>query len=489
MNAQVKRFVRLIPTKQGRQIAAGRFSPSQTLAHCDFPNERFTVEPMANDFDSFASHMLPLPVRLTNWVGHGLSRLGIQSELSSGSILASAQHRLRSTNGIDEPFREALAVLAQSLETEAQLSPFGRMLSRGYLQSIVEKRIALANRVAREASIVDRPIERPLFVVGLPRTGTTLLHNLLSCDPESRALRTWELTFSPRQINSRRPLPDHPGWILSRLLGWANEGLPGLKQVHPIAAENYEECTLLLMNSLISLGFLLLAPLPGYARWYYECDEARRLSTYRLHKLQLQILAGDAATGHWVLKAPVHLDGLAELLTVYPDAQVVLTERDPATAVASTCSLFAVVRSAMLESIDRRKLGPEVGDLLGQAVERAAGVRQRFANRIFTVSYEDLTARPLETLGELYQRMNRSCPSAMIDGMKRWLQNNPRHKHGVHRYDGDEFGFDAEAWRRRFGDAYAALFPPRSSSATGNGLGTSPASDINGTSAPASTGN
>lgn len=401
---------------------------------------------------------LSLPIRLTNWLGHGLTRWGLKSALASDSIVSAARRTMKSDAGIDGDLTEALGVLVDSFNRDVALSPFGRFAVGAFLQGIVEKRIALALRFRTEPTLAEREIRRPIFVAGLPRTGTTLLHNLLSQAPQARALRTWELTASPRQLLYPNLMPTKPSWLVSRMLRWVNNSTPGLKQVHPIAAENNEECTLLLMNSLSNVGFQLLAPLAHYDHWLRQLCPAKRKAVYELHRRQLQLLAGDKPAGHWLLKAPVHLDSLPELFAVYPDAQVVLTERNPDHAVTSSCSLFAVARGVLVENLDRRALGPEVGELLGRAVERAAAVRERYADRIFTVRYDDLTARPLETVAELYRRLERPQDAAMGEAMRRWLQANPQHKHGVHRYSPADFGFEPDAWRARYGDAFAELF-------------------------------
>lgn len=365
---------------------------------------------------------------------------------------------MKSETGIDDDLVEALGVLVESFNGDVALSPFGRFAVGAFLQGIVEKQIALATRFRAEPALTERPIRRPIFVAGLPRTGTTLLHNLLSQAPQTLALRTWELTASPRQLLHPHSMPTKPSWLISRLLRWVNESTPGLKEVHPIAAENNEECTLLLMNSLTNVGFQLLAPLARYDQWLRQLSPARLTAVYELHRRYLQLLSAGRPPGHWLLKAPVHLDSLPELFAVYPDAQVVLTERNPDQAVTSSCSLFAVARGVLVENLDRRGLGPEVGDLLGHAVQRAAAICERYADRIFTIRYDDLTTRPLEAVADLYRRLDRPQDAAMGDAMRRWLQANPQHKHGVHRYAPADFGFDPAAWRLRYGEAFAELF-------------------------------
>lgn len=400
---------------------------------------------------------LPIPLRLINFVGRGLQKIGVSPSIA-GDSLCQAACKLAPVGDFGLPdLEEPLRVLGDSLDQDAGLTSSARFAIHAYLKEVLHKRRWLADQMRQRPELALRDIAKPIFVVGMPRTGTTLLHNLLSQAPGSRGLRTWEIMASTKQMQ-RGALPKKPDWLTRGLVYWINQTTPGLKQVHPLGAEKLEECTMLTMNSLVSLGFQLVGPLKRYADWCLG-DGAKLLpDAYRLHRFQLHLLSQGDQFDHWVLKAPTHLAALQELMTVYPTAQVVLTERDPATAVASTCSLFQVVRRMFCKSVDRRALGREAEELLGRAIERSVAAREQFGDRIFTVRYADLVARPLETVRELYDRMGRSHTAAMDDGIRTWLQANPQHKHGVHRYDESEFGLDPQAWRRRFGDAYDALF-------------------------------
>lgn len=254
-----------------------------------------------------------------------------------------------------------------------------------------------------------------------------------------------------------RPQPGGD-WITRSVIRYLNQGTPGLAEVHPLVADNIEECTMPLMNSLNNLGFLLMGPLHRYRKWHFERGIELLPQAYQLHQQQLNILARDERFDHWVLKAPTHLAGLEALLTVYPTAQVVLTERDPAEALTSSCSLFAVVRRMFCESVDRLALGDEIGDMLGHAVTEAAKVRERFADRIFPVSYRELVAQPIAIVHQLHERLGRQIDTTMEQGIRGWLQANPQHKNGVHRYCAADFGVDITTWKRQYGEAYETLF-------------------------------
>ncbi len=198
--------------------------------------------------------------------------------------------------GIDDDLVEALGVLVESFNGDVALSPFGRFAVGAFLQGIVEKQIALATRFRAEPALAERAIRRPIFVAGLPRTGTTLLHNLLSQAPQTLALRTGN--SPPRRGNyssAFNAVRNQVGSSRVAAMGEREHARP--QEVHPIAAENNEECTLLLMNSLTNVGFQLLAPLVRYDQWLRQLSPARLTAVYELHRRYFAATLGRSTAG------------------------------------------------------------------------------------------------------------------------------------------------------------------------------------------------
>lgn len=404
---------------------------------------------------------LPLHLRLANVVAGGWQRLGWADEFSSRQLIDRVTHGQPHCDFGQPDVREPLTELLESYVRDARFTPLGRYTTEHVLEEMLRKRLALEQWRQRAPDLADREIEGPIFVVGMPRSGTTLLHNLLAQAPNSQTLRTWQLTSGAKQWHAHHTPPvTKSTWQSRQIVRYLNWAVPGLTQIHPLSADGHDECTMLLMHSLVSLTFLILGPADSYREWYWRRGLPGLLDVYKLHRRQLNFLARHESPRSWVLKSPTHLAGLHALLTVYPTAQVVLTERDPEEAIPSACSLFAMVRRLLCHEVHHERLGSEIGGLLGRTIIESAGAREQFSERIFTVAYRDLVRNPRETVQRLYAQMGRAVVAPMDAGMQRWLTNNPQHKHGVHRYSATEFGFDAAAWRRDFGAAYEALFRP-----------------------------
>ena len=209
-----------------------------------------------------------------------------------------------------------------------------------------------------------------MFIVALPRTGTTLLHRLLSVVPGLRAPRIWEMDRPPPLRASGSILP--PSWLSAariRLLHWL---CPDLRRTHDVHADAPEECIHLLANELVSPNFTYFYDLPGYLDFLHQIDLE---SAYRGHRRQLQLLQAGLPRRRWVLKAPFHLTGLDALLRVYPDASIVMTHRDPTRIVPSVSSLVLSLRRSFHEQVDLAALGSEQLETFGQSLERALRAR------------------------------------------------------------------------------------------------------------------
>ena len=228
-------------------------------------------------------------------------------------------------------------------------------------------RITHARRNFRE--IADRQIERPLFITGLPRTGTTLLHNLLAQDPANRAPLTWEAMFPSAADGSateriRKARAD---------IQWLHRLAPGFRAIHAVDAELPQECVALMSHAFLSDQFDIMYRIPGYVGWL-EAQDLR--PAYEWHRRILQHLQDDS-TRHWVLKAPAHLQSLDALLECYPDARVVQTHREPTKVLASVASLTTLLRSVFSDHIDRAEIGRELAAYWAAVLERFHQERQR----------------------------------------------------------------------------------------------------------------
>jgi hypothetical protein len=350
----------------------------------------------------------------------------------------------------DESFHEALGVLLKSLETDARLNFIGRMCAHSDILRMICNRLRLQEARRRNPQIADEIIARPLFITGLPRTGSTLLHALLARDVSCRAPQTWEVMhpYPPPVTFSYNHDPRVA--ITARELKWLDIIMPGFKRAHMIDARLPQECIAITGHSFISYLFESMYFVYSYRAWHEDRDKR---PAYECHEQFLQHLQWRAPGSHWVLKAPSHLFALEALMQVYPDARIVMTHRDPLKVLASCASFTEVLRGSFTDFLDRKKLGIEIA----RHWERGARLAVEFCQssghsqgRFFNVLYADLVRAPLDVVRLIYEHFDMELTRETEMAMERFLAENPQNRHGVHRYSLEEFGLDRDAERRSF---------------------------------------
>jgi hypothetical protein len=396
----------------------------------------------------------PLPARAINAAGGALARLGLSAPSLRAQGLLRAARRKTGLDDFGEPgFREGLERLLESLEGEARLTTLGRLIARGQLSSLLETRLRLVDHRRRHPELARQPVRAPLFVLGLPRTGTTILHALLAQDPAHRAPLSWEVAF-PCPPPEREAAPTDPRIrATDRQLEQLERLAPSFDAIHPMGALLPQECVAILALEFQSLQFQASYRVPSYQRWL----DARDLRpAYRFHREFLQHLQSVGPPLRWVLKTPGHLPALETLLEVYPDALLVQTHRDPLEVLASVSSLECTLRGAASDAIDPVEIGSEQVELWAGLLERGMQARRRAAaeERFFDLHFGDLLADPLAAVRRIYAHFGLELAPAAAGAMQRFLDDNPRDKHGVHRYALESFGIDAAVARERFAGYY-----------------------------------
>jgi hypothetical protein len=396
----------------------------------------------------------PMWLRLVIRAGRLAARAGIQASLEPGRLRRAAERRTGLTDyGPDDGWDEALARLSADLRGPARLTPVGRIAARVHLVDLLANRLRMHADRNAHAAVDSEPVIAPLFIVGLPRTGTTLLHMLLAQDPANRVPRTWEVMHpSPAEGDERCRTNK-----TARELAWMERLAPGFRAMHPLAPELPQECVAIDSHTLQSYEFQSTHYVPDYQAWL----EQRGLSAaYRHHRRFLQYLQWQQAGMHWVLKAPAHLFGLSMLVETYPDACIVQTHRDPLEVLASLASLSTAMRGAFSDCVDPVAVGREMSARWGDAVLQA--VNQRVSGRLperafMDVDYRNIVASPLDTVRSIYARFGRTLSDEAERAMRRFLAENPKDKHGRHRYSLDAYGLNREREAARFAD-YRARF-------------------------------
>ncbi len=363
--------------------------------------------------------------------------------------------------GADD-YRDGLAVLLESYASDEDLTPLGSKMSRVFLRGALVARLLSEAAWRRYPEHAAVGIDRPVFVTGLPRTGTTALHRLLTADPAHQGLELW-LTQAPQ------PRPPRESWAADPVFAQIQAAYsqhhvehPEFMGVHYIAADQVEECWQLLRQSMRSISFECLAHLPTYSAWLAGQDWT---GAYRRHRRNLQLIGLPADGQRWVLKNPSHLFALEELLAVYPDALVIQTHRAPRVAIASACSLAAHATEGWSRTFAGEVIGRDQLELWARGLEHFTAVRARYDQaRFCDVRYEDFVADPIGTVESVYGYFGLPLSGAAADAMRAVQaegaadggaagQTGPQ-GHGsapVHRYALADFGLTSEQVDERFG--------------------------------------
>lgn len=394
--------------------------------------------------------------RAANAAGRMLRRLGVwRGEPKTQELVRAARKETGLQEFGDPPVRPALERLVRALRG-ARLTPLGRVLTRRDLLRLLSNRLQLQADRARHPEMEEEEIRSPLVILGLPRTGTTLLHGLLSRDPESLTPRTWEVMYpSPPPRRDVSP-GDSRIRAVERRLRWFDRLVPEYKVAHPYGARLPQECMEILSHTFLSPRFHRSHHLPDYAdRLYRETlDEA-----YRFHRRFLRHLQWGADARRWVLKNPPHLHWIETVDRVYPDARYVHTHRDPLRAMASYASHNRRLRRAFLEEpvpVGAVRSARRWARSLERVLEhrrRRPGAEDRFVD----VRYVDLLRDPVAVVRKIYRFFDLRWPRGFEERLRGFLAEHPRDEHGVHRYGLEEYGLDRDRHTAIF-DAYLSAY-------------------------------
>lgn len=394
--------------------------------------------------------------RIINRVGAPLLRAGIPLvNLSKDSLLKSARRRTGLSDLGRYFSREGFQILLQSLEKDANLHILGRRGIRRECLRLLCNNLRIQDDLKHHPEIVKGPIRRPVFIVGLPRTGTTLLHNLLACDPSARAPLMWELYHPSPPPTTETRTSDPRIAIAKRRVRRLLKVAPHLTLIHPMDPEGPDECFHLFKNSFMSPAFMMMANVSRYLRWLYAQD---MVPAYRYYRKQLQLLQWRCPGDHWILKSPSHLPFLDSLLSVFPDACIIQTHRDPLKIVPSFCSLVLTGWRMSSDRIDLKEVGNQCLKNLGVSVDRGMATRESARkNHSFDLQYRDLIADPIGSVHRIYRHFDLNSGSQMQKRMELHLYATRRAGKGIHRYALDTFGLKAAEMKQIF-SAYVRKF-------------------------------
>ena len=385
----------------------------------------------------------PLWLRTLNLGGHVLQRLGISlGKFNMDQLLGAACQRTGLHDFGTIPFRESLQLLLQSCEHEARLNVLGRLAVGQDTLRLLINRLHLEDDWKRSPGIAEQRIVRPLFIVGLPRTGTSLLHGLLAQDPANRTPLSWEVMYPSPPPERATYASDSRIAKAERRMQWIHWLAPDFKRIHEVSARLPQECVAITSHVFRSPQFATTFRVPMYEAWI---DHADLRPAYDFHRRFLQHLQWRCPGAQWVLKSPAHLSGLEALLETYPDAGIIQTHRDPLAAIPSLASLRTVLQGAFSDHVSPLHIGLETTRHWAQVLESIIQFRRLHPavhDRFCDVHYQALTHDSIGTVQHIYTAFGRSLSQEAEAGMRRYLAQHPQHRYGEHHYTLAQFGLD-----------------------------------------------
>jgi hypothetical protein len=377
-----------------------------------------------------------------------MDEAGSQLALEPGPLMQAA----RTETGLDDfgaaDFVERLEVLCRAMREEGGFNAAGILQQHAFIVGLLKNRLLIEDLVRQHPEILEEQIAAPIIICGLPRTGTTHLHNLMSADPALRSLPYWE-SLEPVLAEREQPAPGAPDPRLERTevaLSFVNTALPYFNRMHEMTVEHTHEEIQLLAIDFSTMLFETTAPMPAWRDHYLERDQ-RPSYAYLLKVLKvLQWLRGGT---RWVLKTPQHLEQFPALVDTFPDATFVVTHRDPVSVTASMATMIAYSARLTRDRVDLEAMGGYWSDRLERMLCRCATERDALpADQTIDVRFDEFMADDLAMVARVYDLAGQPLDERARTSMASFMAAHPRGRHGAVTYDLGDFGLDAGERRR-----------------------------------------
>jgi len=360
----------------------------------------------------------------------------------------------------DETFREPFQELVASLEHEANLNAVGRFTQYERLLNTLKNRLRLSEWFRQYPEIQDEEITAPAVIIGLPRTGTTMLHRVLASDQRFFAPLWYEvrnpapfMDWDPKQKDQRLTLAEAE---VAALL----EANPEIAAIHPMDPLGADEDILLLEHSFYSTVPNAFCNLPSYAKWLFSHDNQ---PGYSYLKRQLQFLQWQKKRSNpgtpankWLLKTPHHLHFLDTLLKTFPDAQIIQTHRDPVHTIPSISSFNYNLWITQADNVDPKQVGAQWSDMFARGMHHASQVRQQHSAQFIDIGFRQLLQDPLAMTKSIFEFINVPVTDESISAMQRHRAENQRDARPPHDYSLAQFGLTEDQIQTQFSDYRAS---------------------------------
>ena len=371
--------------------------------------------------------------------------------LDPGAMMAQAAAETGLEDFGDPAFLERLDVLCAALLTEAQLDARGVAGQHGLIVGLLRNRLLIEDAIRRHPEITEVEIERPVVICGLPRTGTTHLHNLMSADPALRSLPYWE-SLEPvlaegdwpaaGQADPRRGRTEQAVWMI-------NTAMPEFRRMHEMTVDHVHEEIQLLAIDFSTMLFETTAPMPSWRDYYLGHDQR---PSYAYLKRVLQVLQWSRGGTRWVLKSPQHLEQFPALYDTFPDATFVVTHRDPVSVTASMTTMLAYGARMSRDHVDLENIGRYWAARLETMLRRCVDERDVLpAEQSIDVRFDEFMADDLAMVGRIYALAGQPLTDDGLAAMAAFMAEHPRGRYGSVRYDLGRFGLDPAERRRALG--------------------------------------
>lgn len=329
----------------------------------------------------------------------------------------------------DPPLEPGLSILVQSLEAQADLKPFGRFLMWTHLLDLLVTRLRLRRAWQQSRELVQsEPIHKPIFIVGMPRSGSTFLHELLAQDPNHRSPRAWEVMF-PLGTQPAGKSDEQRRIRKAQFCLWCFRKLaPRADEVYPMRAHTPHECVAIQSYTFLSEEFISTCRVHDYERFLHNTDVT---PAYRWEKRFLQHLQSGARPRRWVLKSPDHVYGLAALFNTFPDASIIQTHRNPLQVLKSSADVTWVLRGLYGRRDSREVIRAREARVLADGTERFIQFRDNhpeLANRFVDVKYNDIVADPVGTVRRIYEHLDYRLSDEAAEKMRALALSRSRYR-------------------------------------------------------------
>lgn len=366
-------------------------------------------------------------------------------ELEAGARAATGLEDFGSTY-----YRDGLEHTVAALNAEANLNDMGRVIQHATISNALIQRLKIIETYARHPEIADEVVDGPVVILGLPRTGTTALGQLVASDPQFRSLRTWE-------SQAPTPPPEAETQYTDPRIAQAAEGLamidtmfPEFKTMMNSAPDEATECQDLMGMSFRTYHFDGVVRVPSYVEWLLGTDMRE---TYEYHRQVLKLLQWHCKPNLWLLRTPVHVFALDAFVEAYPDAKFLWSHRDPAKVLGSVCSLIGYVRSWSSDYSNPHELGAEQLAWWAEGIGRAMDFRERVGDdRFVDVSFADLQTDPVGAVASCYARLGLEFDVTARAKVQHWADAHGPGQRGTHTYDLADYGLTETKVHEAFAD-------------------------------------